>query len=548
VADAPDIVASGAAGNEDAAVPLNLSTSVSDKDGSEHISDIVISGVPDGFSLTHGTSLRNGDWSIDPAELGLVSIVPPRDFSGTFDLVLRATSKEDASGSEATTEKTFQVRVEAVADRPEVSATSASGTEDKPVALKISANLTDTDGSETLSVVVGNLPDGARLSAGVKNSDGTWTLTPSELPGLTITPPGNWSGTRTLTVQARSRESSNGSEAINSTTLELHVEAVADAPKVAVKNVSGNEDQAISLNLSASLVDVDGSETLSVVIVGVPATAMLSHGTREADGTWSVAPADLPRLTLTPSHDFSGRIDLKIRATSRERNGDTAETEAPFSVVVTGVADAPTVIVANARGLEDAPVRLDGLGGALRDTDGSEALSFVLSGLPKGSKLNSGAKQSDGTWLLTPGQLSGLTMTPPANASGEYKLTLTAVATETVGGSKASTPASFTVRVDPVVDQGKISGSITGSEDTAILLQPKFSTPDADGSETWSALTQISGVPAGARLSRGRETSDGTWEVSTADLKAGRVTITPPDDSDADFTLTRPTESATAGS
>ena len=59
-----------------------------------------------------------------------------------------------------------------------------------------------------------------------------------------------------------------------------------------------------------------------------------------------------------------------------------------------------------------------------------------------------------------------------------------------------------------------------------------------DGSETWSDFTQVSGLPQGASLNLGTELSPGLWQVATADLRAGLVTIRPAENSDADFTLT----------
>ena len=47
--------------------------------------------------------------------------------------------------------------------------------------------------------------------------------------------------------------------------------------------------------------------------------------------------------------------------------------ELTFQVQVHAVADAPGVTVADAHGKEDTVVSLAGLGGALRDTDGSGA-------------------------------------------------------------------------------------------------------------------------------------------------------------------------------
>jgi hypothetical protein len=130
-------------------------------------------------------------------------------------------------------------------------------------------------------------------------------------------------------------------------------------------------------------VDRDGSETLTISILGIPEGARLSHGTRQSDGSWSVPAADLAQLSLTPPEHFSGPIALTLRATTQESStGQTATVETTFRVQVEAVADAPAVTVMDVRGSEDTPVSLTGLGGALIDRDGSESLSFVLSGVP----------------------------------------------------------------------------------------------------------------------------------------------------------------------
>ncbi len=54
------------------------------------------------------------------------------------------------------------------------------------------------------------------------------------------------------------------------------MDAVADAPTLSVtSSVVGDEDEAIALTITSSLLDTDSSETLSITIDGVPAGAML---------------------------------------------------------------------------------------------------------------------------------------------------------------------------------------------------------------------------------------------------------------------------------
>jgi len=539
-ADSAVISAAPATAAEDAAVALNLNIRPGDGDGSETVTAVLLSGLPAGARIegVGVTDNGNGTWSVDPARLSDVRLIPPSDKFGTFDVTVTATVREASNGDTRSTSEQVSVRVTAAADAPVVVVHDAAGQEDRPVALNLSAALTDMDGSEVLSIVISGLPEGARLSAGLNNGDGSWTLTPAQLSGLTLTPPADWSGSVSLTLLAHARETSNGSVSTTRATFQVQVAAEADAPVVSARDTTGLEDQPIPLSLAAALTDRDGSEVLSVAILGVPAGATLSHGTRQADGSWSVDPADLPHLAITPPQNFSGSFELTLRATSREgATGGTATAETTLRLQVGAVADAPDVVVRDFQGQEDQAVSLAGLGGALRDTDGSESLSFVLSGLPAGASLSAGTRQADGSWLLTPAQLTGLTLTPPANFSGQYALTLTGIATESTGGS-ARTAATFTVSVNPVADAGTLGGASTGAEDTPILIKPTFTLQDLDGSETWSAFTQVSGVPAGASLSHGTQTAPGVWQVATADLQAGRVLLQPAANSDADFALT----------
>ncbi|EIM29743.1 DUF4429 domain-containing protein [Microvirga lotononidis] len=540
VADDALINANPSVADEDGAVPLKLTVTPGDSDGSEFVTAVIVSGVPQGGRLEGAgiVDLGNGRWAVDPAQLESLQFVPPANSHGTYHLTVTATTQERSNGDTHDTQRTIAVTIVPKADAPTVNAHDTSGREDGTIALDISASLVDTDGSEVLSVVIQGLPEGARLSKGINNGDGSWTLTPSQLSGLTVTPPADWSGTMNLTVQAHAREISNGSVATTQTTFQVSVEAVADAPVISARDASGLEDQPIALSLSAALTDRDASEVLSVVILGMPAGASLTYGTRQSDGSWIVAPADLPHLAVIPPENFSGTFGLTMRATSREPNGDTATTEASFRVQVEAVADAPNVTVHDFTGNEDTSIRLTGLAGALVDTDGSESLSFVLSGLPAGASLNAGTKQSDGSWLLTPAQLGNLVFTPPANVSGQFTLTLTGIATESVGGSVARTSRDFTIGVNPVADAGTIAGTSTGDEDTPIVLNPTFTLQDNDGSETWSEFTQVSGLPTGASLNLGTQLTAGTWLVATADLRAGLVRINPAEHSDADFTLT----------
>ena len=62
-----------------------------------------------------------------------------------------------------------------------------------------------------------------------------------------------------------------------------------------------------------------------------------------------------------------------------------------------------------ASGTEDTAIALT-ITSALADTDGSEAQSIVVSGVPTGATLSAGTNNGGGSWTLTPAQLAGLTL------------------------------------------------------------------------------------------------------------------------------------------
>ena len=401
--------------------------------------------------------------------------------------------------------------------------------------FSIDVALADTDGSESITdITVSGVPTGAELSAGTDNLDGTWTLTPADLAGLTVTPPADSSADFTLNVSVTSTETDGGS-ATTVASLNVDVSGIADAPTVDVTSATGGEDTAIALDIAVALTDTDGSETITdITVSGVLSGAQLSAGTDNGDGTWTLTPADLAGLTVTPPADSDADFTLSVSATSTETDGGTATTVASLDVTVTGVADVPTVTVADVSGAEDSAIALD-IGVALNDLDGSEPITDItVSGVPSGAQLSAGTDNLDGTWTLTPADLAGLTITPPADSDADFTLSVSATSTEAEGDA-ATTLANLDVTVTGVGDVPTVAvADATGAEDSAIALDIAVALTDTDGSETITDIT-VSGVPSGAQLSAGTDNLDGTWTLTPADL-AG-LTVTPAADSDADFTL-----------
>jgi len=517
VADRPDLEVQTSAGDEDTAIPLNITSGLVDTDGSETLSiSIDIVGIPDGAVLASNgveIDITEGTATLTPDQLSGLTITPPQDFYGDINLQVTSTATEggaaeDVAVDTAASTASFGVTVRPVEDNPIVSAQSASGDEDTAIALDLSANMEAGVTEEVASIIIGNVPDGSTFSAGTDNGDGTWTLSVEDLTDLTVTPPQDWNGTQFMTMTAISTDGG-----VNVTGFTLNVE---DTPDLQVSDASGIEDGAIGLDISAGLGE-------SVTVSNVPDGAELSAGTDNGDGTWTIAAEDLDGLTITPPENSDA--DFTLTVTNGEQTLDV-------DVTVAADTDAPTVTAADVAGSEDQAINLD-LSSTLTDTDGSETLSVTISGVPDGAVLSAGTDNGDGTWSVDPADLAGLQVTPPDDFSGSFDLTVTATSTEADGGDTATTTSTFTVDVAGVADDPTLTvdGASAGTEDQAIALN--IDAGVTDDSESLSIT--ISGVPDGAALSAGTDNGDGTWTLSSEDLNG--LTVTPPADSDVDFSL-----------
>ncbi|WP_042696312.1 hypothetical protein, partial [Azospirillum sp. B506] len=550
VTDTPTLSVAAATGSEDTAIPLVINPALTDTDGSEALS-VTISGIPVGARLSNSAgdtlAIGNGSITLAPGQLAGLKITPPANSDVDFTLTVTATAK-DGSADPVSVSAPLVVTVTPVTDTPTLSVTAARGDEDTAIALTITPALTDTDGSETLTITIAGIPDGAHLSntAGdvLTVSGGSITLTPGQLAGLAITPPGNSDADFALTVTATAKDGVAAPVSVTQT-LPVTVNPVSDTPTLAVSAARGDEDTAIALTITPALTDTDGSEVLSVTVAGVPAGATLSAGTSvtQPDGTttWTLTPEQLAGLKITPPLNSDVDFDLTVTATAKDGSAAPVSVSESLVVTVDPVSDTPTLAVSAARGDEDTAIALT-ITPALTDTDGSEALTITISGVPDGAHLSNTVGDvltiSGGSITLTPSQLAGLKITPPLNSDDDFTLTVTATAKD-ASAAPVSVSESLVVTVDPVSDTPTLAVSAArGDEDTAIALTITPALTDTDGSE---ALTiTISGIPDGAHLSNDAGTaltiSNGSVTLTPAQL-AG-LKITPPLNSDVDFDLT----------
>lgn len=202
---------------EDGTVDVPITAALGENPAANEFLTVTITGIDPAwgaFSAPVGTyDSSTGTWTVvlAPGEsLDTVLTFAPAadsdiDLSG---LTATAVSTDPDAALSASTDDSFNVLVDAVADVPDLSAGDVSGEEGTTIPLSITTAVTDTDGSEVIELVkIGNLPTGATLTAGTFDSvENVWIVSPADLSGLGIVIPDGVTGDFTLSVESVSYE------------------------------------------------------------------------------------------------------------------------------------------------------------------------------------------------------------------------------------------------------------------------------------------------------------------------------------------------------
>ncbi|MCK0177268.1 Ig-like domain-containing protein [Mycolicibacterium sp. F2034L] len=518
----------GVTGAEDSAIALGIAVSTRDP---EEAVTVTIQGVPDGAVLSSGADNGDGSWTLDRADLAGLTVTPPVDFAGSFDLTVTAVGTDGSAEAAVLT-----VTVEPVTDPPALELPAGQvviGREDSAIALGI--NVSSGDSDETVTVRIEGVPEGAVLSAGADNGDGTWTLTAAEAANVSISPAQDYFGTFTLAITATATDSS-GAVASTAASLVVDVVNVGDIPQL---QLPGDENQIVTgregapLDIGFAVVTPDVGSDVTITIGEVPADAVLSAGIDNGDGTWTLTADEAADLSITMPEDYSGWFGLTIFAEVRDAAGEGGSIFTSLVVDFRPVADVPAVELPDGglvTGAEDTSIAL---GLNVSSPDPIEMVTVTIGGVPAGAVLSAGFDNGDGSWTVRADEVPGLTLTPAPNFSGDFDLTVTAIAVDADGGT-ATTTAVLTVAVTPVADVPWLqveAGEIRAEEGDAIALGLNVGSGDPDETVT----VTIDGLPDGAVLSAGTRNIDGSWTVDRADVEG--LAVMPPSSYAGTFTL-----------
>ena len=174
----------------------------------------------------------------------------------------------------------------------------------------------------------------------------------------------------------------------------------------------------------------------------------------------------------------------------------------------------------------------------LADTDGSETLTVVLSGLPEGATLSVGEAGEDGTWIIetdgTSIDLTDVKMYIPESAD-EFTITATAIATDS-NGDTASAIATDVVE-NVILNDAATStdDSVTATEDQTLTLGVDDFGDYSDANGDSFTSVQFTTVPENGTLKLlgqdGEVIIEAGDEVSVADIELGNLVFVPDENS-----------------
>ncbi|MDF5153216.1 tandem-95 repeat protein, partial [Vibrio parahaemolyticus] len=259
---------------------------------------------------------------------GVATITPTADWNGKETITFTA---KDPSGESVS--QTVDFTVAPVVD---IEADSSNVVEDTPTIINVLGNDTFEGKDKVVSLDAENGPKNGTV---IVNNDGTVTYTPDD----------NYVGKDTFTYVVTSGGVSE------STTVEVNVTPVNDAPVAKDDIATTQEDTAVTIDVLPNDSDVDGDK-LSIQSATVP----------EAQGKVEIVDG---KLVFTPAENFNGHAEIIYTVT----DGQLTD-EAKVTVTVNPVNDAPTIKVDAVESITEDAVNTDTVVATLtvRDTDTPE--------------------------------------------------------------------------------------------------------------------------------------------------------------------------------
>ncbi len=504
------------------------------------------------FYIPGATNNGDGSFTITQDSIDDIVIKAPPGFDGSIDITISAEVVDHGDNNEGDTSKIvtedsdITLHFNGIDDgggdsdkAADIVITDAtgSGVEDGTVNLgdlisgNVVINTSDNDGdgkgdqtNDTFSIAIDadDLPDGAVINGMTYNeSTGQYvfSVTPDadgnvDLSGITMDLPPDYAGKIDFPIVITETDNDSGDTNSGTMNIDIDVTPVADDPVITIDG-TGDEDSIITLDLNAAFGDQNndgpdnggqesfGDFTLTVDPDQGQFVDANGNPIGNEDGSITISDIDQP-IYFKPADDFSGKVDVNIKTDVTDdasTGSDTKQIDTDVSFDVIAVNDGVDVDgTDNIHGDEDGNIPLDSITGDLIDTDGSEHIvSISISDLPPGFTVEGGANLSDGVWTLTNVQtnedgsfeLSGYSINPPDDFSGDVTITLKVFTQEDSLDEPAENDIPITFHVDPHADavNTNVVTEASGEENGDIVLH--FNAHDVDDAATGGSDSNV---------------------------------------------------------
>ncbi|WP_283589720.1 vWA domain-containing protein, partial [Oceanospirillum linum] len=488
--------------------PLDLSAELNDLDGSESLT-LTITGLPEGAVLSEGSQKSDGSWSIDVdgnsyTNPDLVMTVPEQ--AGDFQLQVKATATETNPGSSDETVHTesasavvseniiLPVPVNHEPTSSDDSVSMLEGAGSLTLTVNDFGDFTDDDNDSLEAVRIETLPDSDVGTLVFDNQAVTQgqeltleQIGSGKLQFITANDDTDLDSGFEFSVF----DGSDWSEQSYSTS--INIDAVADAPTVSINIATPQEvyrqitHEGQTIHFSETLGEERGDDNIydtpdynygeastqsfdfgaefagQTVTIELPVQIKGSwnSGNNVYDDNWVVKANGVENVFNSYGSGANYNLNEEHTETITAKLDDEGQLKLEFSASTTQTSEIAIIKGASAT-VE--PIETDEVIGyqypldltaALSDTDGSESLMLMITGLPDGAVLSEGTQNSDGSWSI---EVSGhsytssdLSVTLPLG-SENFGLQVEAIATETSPGSTDTTIHTETASSVAMVD------------------------------------------------------------------------------------------------
>ncbi|WP_223526813.1 tandem-95 repeat protein [Pseudomonas sp. BF-B-19] len=503
---------------------------------------------------------------------GTYTFTPAANYNGSVPTVSYTVT--DGSGSNVTS--TLTISVTPVDDPSVLIADTKTVDEDHVAIGNVLGNDIDVDNALSVATFAIQGVPGSFTAGQVATISGVGTVTIATNGDYSFTPAANWNGT---VPQISYTTNTNVTS-----TLDITVNSVNDAPTVNSTSASGNEDHVIAVQLGGN--DIDGSVNHFTL------TSLPANGSFYADAAGTIALTTSSVIAATangatvyfkPTGDWSGTTSFTYSAT--DNGGMPSATSATGTIVVAPVTDTPSLSLTGGGMVASTDFQEVAVNGSNTNVDVSKLGNGVwhtdnqggMVEIGKASVYGAGGNSQVIELERNAGDASNLYTTIDAKSGTTYNVSFDYAPRAGVdnslinvywGGKLIGTLNTSTTGMQhysfdvPVIadgnqnlefragDSNSLGGVLdninvtqvlnSGLEDNAILLSTiQAHTNDADGSETLT-LT-LSGLPAGSILTDGNHTfnaADSSTSVDITGWNLSTLKLTPPTNFNGDIPLT----------